>query len=309
MPDPTDRRPATVWATGQVHPRQQRAGRYTSASMAHPGKMLPAVAAHAIAAFTQPGDLVCDPMCGIGTTLVEAVHLGRHALGVEYESRWAAVTAANLAHAQTHGATGKAVVLTGDARDLTALTQERTAPDGRPVAGNVTLVLTSPPYGNVTHGQIHADRDNGVSKRDYRYSQARSGNLANADLTDLLGAFQHILAATVGLLRPGGLVAITVRPIRDRGRLIDLPGAVTRHATAAGLTRADRAVALLAGLRDDQLIPRPSFFALHNARTAWARGTPQHVAAHEDLLIFRAAPSPANPTAAEDPPPEGTGGV
>jgi DNA modification methylase len=29
--------------------------------------------------------VVLDPMCGIGTTLVEAVHLGRHAIGVEYE--------------------------------------------------------------------------------------------------------------------------------------------------------------------------------------------------------------------------------
>ena len=46
----------------------------------------------AIARYTAPGDLVADPMCGIGTTLVEAVHQGRNALGIEYEPRWAAVT-------------------------------------------------------------------------------------------------------------------------------------------------------------------------------------------------------------------------
>jgi modification methylase len=34
-----------------------------------------------------PGDLVADPMCGIGATLVEAIHLGRDAIGVEYEPR------------------------------------------------------------------------------------------------------------------------------------------------------------------------------------------------------------------------------
>jgi modification methylase len=57
--------------------------------MAHPGKMLPAIAATAITRNTTPGDLVADPMCGIGTTLVEAVYLGRDGLGVEFEERWA----------------------------------------------------------------------------------------------------------------------------------------------------------------------------------------------------------------------------
>jgi modification methylase len=34
------------------------------------------IAAHAIRTYTRPGDLVLDPMCGIGTT----IHLGRSAL-------------------------------------------------------------------------------------------------------------------------------------------------------------------------------------------------------------------------------------
>jgi hypothetical protein len=86
----------SVWATAQAAPAAQRKGRYVPASTAHPAKMLPAIAAHAIAHYTQPGDLVLDPMCGIGTTLVEAVHLGRRAIGVEYEPRWVGVTEANL---------------------------------------------------------------------------------------------------------------------------------------------------------------------------------------------------------------------
>ena len=55
--------------------------------------MLPAIAATAITRYTTPGDLVADPMCGIGTTLVEAAYLGRHGLGVEYEARWARLAA------------------------------------------------------------------------------------------------------------------------------------------------------------------------------------------------------------------------
>jgi 23S rRNA G2445 N2-methylase RlmL len=64
--------PLSVWATAQHDARTQRQGRYLPASMAHPGKMLPAIAATAITRYTSPGDLVADPMCGIGTTLVEA---------------------------------------------------------------------------------------------------------------------------------------------------------------------------------------------------------------------------------------------
>ena len=87
----------SVWATGQHTPAVQRRGRYVPESMAHPAKMLPAVAAHAITTYTQPGELVLDPMCGIGTTLVEALHLDRRAVGVEYETRWAEIARANLA--------------------------------------------------------------------------------------------------------------------------------------------------------------------------------------------------------------------
>ena len=86
--------PLSVWATAQTDARAQRRGRYLPAATAHPAKMLPAIAATAITRYTQPGDLVADPMCGIGTTLVEAVHLGRDAVGVEYEPRWARLAAA-----------------------------------------------------------------------------------------------------------------------------------------------------------------------------------------------------------------------
>src|SRR5690242_18819674 len=110
--------PLSVWATAQHDARAQRQGRYLPASMAYPGKMLPAIAATAITRYTAPGDLVADPMCGIGTTLVEAVHLGRHGLGIEYEPRWAAVAAANVAHACRQGAAGSAEVIRGDARQL-----------------------------------------------------------------------------------------------------------------------------------------------------------------------------------------------
>ena len=47
------------------------------------GKFIPQIAARAISLLTQPGELVVDPYCGSGTTLLESVLLGRRAVGVD----------------------------------------------------------------------------------------------------------------------------------------------------------------------------------------------------------------------------------
>ena len=47
----------------------------------YPARFSPQLARAAIEAFTEPGDLVLDPFVGGGTTLVEAMVLGRHAIG------------------------------------------------------------------------------------------------------------------------------------------------------------------------------------------------------------------------------------
>ncbi len=218
-------------------------------------------------------------MCGIGTSCVEAAHLGRHALGIEYEPRWATIARANAALATRQNADGTIRILTADARRLPAI-----APSD--IAGKVALVLTSPPYGKATHGQVQADRTRGVHKRDYHYGHG-TGNLARHDLHGLLAGFTDILTGAAALLHLDGLIAIAARPYRQDGELVDLPGAILDLATHAGLLRADRAVALLTGLRGTRLVPRTTFFALHNTRTARDAGTPLHAVAHEDVLLLR----------------------
>jgi tRNA1(Val) A37 N6-methylase TrmN6 len=269
----------SVWATGQQTPAVQRRGRYVPESMTHPAKMLPAVAAHAIATYTQPGELVLDPMCGIGTTLVEAPHQDRRAIGVEYETRWAEIARANIAHTGPVRR-GAGQVYTGDARHLDWVLP----PD---LYGQVALVVTSPPYGPSTHGRVSTDAT-GVHKRHHRYGDLLDrGNLANIGHHRLLAGFTRILTLTVPYLRPGGRVVITVRPWREHAELIDLPAQITACGRAAGLVPVQRCVALLGRITDTGgFVARGSFFQRDFIRRQRASGLPLHLIAHEDVIIL-----------------------
>jgi hypothetical protein len=268
----------SVWVTAQSSGPSQRRGRYVPESVRHPARMLPTIAAHAITTYTAPGDLVLDPMCGIGTTLVEAVHAGRDAVGVEYESRWADIADANVTHAHRQGAPGRASVVRGDATRLTSLLPSV-------LHGQVSLVVTSPPYGPTVHGLVRPTPGSGVVKSDNRYGDDK-GNLAYQDLSGLLSGFTGILAGCAQLLRPGGVVVITVRPWRKHGELIDLPSAVVAAGITAGLGPLERCVALLAAVRDGRLVARPSFFQLQQVRKARSAGVPMYLIAHEDVIIL-----------------------
>ncbi|MBT8226736.1 MAG: site-specific DNA-methyltransferase [Dactylosporangium sp.] len=275
--------PGSVWLTGQVCSRDQRRGRYTPTSITHPGKMLPSIARYAINAYTRPGDLVADPMAGIGTTIVEAMHLDRHGIGVEYEPRWADLAAANIALATRRGATGAGEILTGDSRRLPAILPASTH-------GRISLVVTSPPYGPSTHGLV---RTPGPSRGKVRKIHNRYGgasNLAYAEPETLAEGFTQILTGVAAVLAESGYVVVTARPYRRHGELVDIPGMVVTAGTGAGLSVVEECVALIAGVRGGRLIPRATFFQTKNIRTALERGEPQWLSQHEDVIILRRGP-------------------
>lgn len=79
-----------------------------------------------------------------------------------------------------------------------------------------------------------------------------------------------------------------MRPYWSKGALVDLPGRLTTAVTDhTELSLFERNIALLAGVREDRLVPRASFFQLDQVRKARSRGLPRHLLAHEDLLVFR----------------------
>jgi modification methylase len=279
---------SSVWPVAQHSLARQRQGRYVPASGRHPGRMAPDLAAYAIHAYTKLGDLVLDPMCGIGTTLVEAAHAARAAYGIEYDPGWAQIARdnADLAHAQ--GARTRIYVRTGDAQDLT----EHFPPE---LSGTVALVLTSPPYGSRAHARVATTQRTGRpgierSAGTYLNDPNDDTNLANAHPDTLIHGLTRILTGCARLLRPDGTVVITARPWRRNGDLVDLSTMITDAAEKAGLTQTDRCVALLAGIGTDRLTARPSFHQLLHTRHARAKGARAQLIAHEDVLIFQTRP-------------------
>ena len=293
--------PASVWVTAQTTPTFQRKGRYHPDSGAHPAKMFPEIVRHAVDAYTRPGDLVLDPMCGIGTTLVEALHAGRRAVGVEYETRWAELARTNIGLAREAGIDLDAAVYQGDARKLPALLPES-------LRGRVDLVLTSPPYGDSVHGRVTANANNNtrpIKKFNHRYgaSVLDRGNLANVGVGRLLSGFTRILVGAAEYLAPGGHVVITARPWRQHAELVNLPAHLVTCGALAGLVPVERCVALLGRLTDGDLKARSSFFQRDFILKQRAAGLPMHLIAHEDVIILRKPDTtdPAGPRAVSAP--------
>ena len=282
--------PVSVWATAQNAPAAQRRGRYHPDSTAHPAKMFPAIVQHAVDTYTRPGDLVLDPMCGIGTTLVEALHLGRPAVGVEYETRWAELARTNIGLAHETGIDLDATVYTGDARKLTTLVPQE-------LRGQVDLVITSPPYGDSLHGHVRANGKAPVVKSNHRYGAVLDrGNLANVGIGRLLSGFTKILAEAAEYLAPGGRVVITARPWRQHAELVNLPTHLFTCGELAGLVPVERCVALLGRLSEGELVARSSFFQRDFVVKQRAAGLPMHLIAHEDVVVLRKPDAAAGST-------------
>jgi modification methylase len=277
---PAGELPLAVWPCAQTSPQYQRAGRYLPASTAHPAKMLPQLARRIIAEYSPPAGLVVDPMCGIGTTLVEAGTLGRRAVGVELEARWAELARANLGFALADAQARHAQVRLGDARHLSGVLADQ--------LGMVDLVATSPPYGGDV-GMIDKPAwlaGRSLCRRDTLNYSTDHANLGHARGDRYLAELAGVYAGCFEVLRPGGLLVTVTKNLRRRGRVLDLATITVELATQAGFQYLQHVVALLAAIRDGELHARPSFWQLTQTRKARARGEPVHLVVHEDVSVF-----------------------
>jgi hypothetical protein len=251
----------SVWPTGQRDPLAQlRDAGCVPGTGTDTDRIPPAVAAHAIATYTRPGDLVLDPDCGVGTVLVEALRAGRHAFGLTSRNPWWTLARANVTAAKTAGAWRDGSVL--DARPKVLATVRAAG-----LIGRVGLVLTT---------LRTADRESSSPDRD--------------PIESALVALATTLLYCEPLLRSSGHVAIVTRPLRSPdGSLVDLTAPLIAAGISAGLAPVERCIALTAGLRGGRLVTRASLAERRAAARTRAAGATTALTAHHEVLVFQLA--------------------
>jgi modification methylase len=251
---------ASVWPTGTDSVATQLdEGGYHDATGADPTLMAPAIARHAIAAFTRPGDVVLDPDCGAGTTIVEALRSGRHAIGLTGQRRWWRLARTNVTATKARGVFVDGMVLVLDRRPGTVAAAETAG-----LTGRVDLLLTT-----------------------LRPTSPRS------NLADALGRLCALLAEYRSLLRPGGHAVVTTAPYRHpvRHELIDIPSQIAAIGSAVGLAPVTRCLALTADVQRHRVSTHATFAERRTAtRAERVLGHPIALSAHHTALVFRADP-------------------
>src|SRR5207237_6282635 len=117
---------------------------------------------------------------------------------------------------------------------------------------------------------------------------------------DYRTAMADIYGACAAALKPGGFLVTVTKDLRERGGLRDLAGDTVALCRAAGLQYWQHVIALLAAIRDGELVPYPSFFQLTAIRKALVRGDRIHLVCHEDVLVFRKLPAAERPARVAD---------
>jgi len=167
----------------------------------HPAKFPEPMIKDFIEFFTQPTEIVLDPLLGTASTLVACDMSNRQGIGVEIEERYA-----EIAKRRT-----KQPVIIGDARELDGL------PILKDLNGKIDFAITSPPYWNMlkkSRGHVRS-----VSKirdelgADVFYS-GKEENLENIDsYEEYLDALYLVFSKIHKLLRPNRYLVVIIQNI------------------------------------------------------------------------------------------------
>jgi len=170
----------------------------------YPAKMPSQFARDMILQYSNPGDWVCDPFAGSGTTLREAYKEGRLAIGFDINEKSIELIKQDPIYqkANENDSIGNQI-RKADSRDLSEFVPEST----------IDLVVTSPPYGTIIAGKKVAYSDD---PRDLSNSE---------NYEDFRRGLKDCLKEIFRILKPGAILVINVKS-RNKTILRPLPAYV-----------------------------------------------------------------------------------
>lgn len=185
-PDDDERPHTTLWS----FPSR---GNWAVHSSDYRGNWSPYIPRFTIREYTQPGDLVLDPMVGGGTTLIECRLLGRSCIAVDISPHAVAICQQKMMEFDEHAArslvkmerTGY-LVLRGDARGLPVRDE------------SVDMICTHPPYGPAI-----------------RYTAKVEGDLSRLPLNRFSTAIEDVVGEFKRVLKPGKHCVILIGDYRS----------------------------------------------------------------------------------------------
>lgn len=179
------------------------------AALKHPAMFPAALPARLIECFTRRGMTVLDPFMGVGSTLIAAKQLGRHAIGVELNPEYARIAENRLKTLTLEQEWGEPAgevccrVYVGDANDLDQFVEPE----------SIDLVVTSPPYWDILLEKRTADYK---PIRHYGDEAKDLGKIRDYDR--FLEALQAIFWKVYVTLKPGAYCCVVVMDIRKKNR-------------------------------------------------------------------------------------------
>jgi modification methylase len=156
-------------------------------------------------------------------------------------------------------------------------------------SGAADLILTSPPYACMVADLSEVGGSGPLRCVETTNYSRDPRNLGHARGDSYLAAMGEIFRACAAVLKPGGFLVAVTKDMRSGGggALRNLSGETIQLCEETGLLYWQRVIGLLATVRDDELVMRPSFWQTLHARRRRAKGDRTQVVAHEDVLVFR----------------------
>lgn len=167
------------------------------------GNFVPQIPNQIIRRFTRRGEIVLDPFCGLGTTLIEATALGRHSIGIDLNPEIAR-RAQTLAQETRTAYDVSSTVLVGDSTNTYIIGRVRESLE-QFSREYVDCAILHPPYHNII-----------------RFSEdtADLSNLSTID--EFLEGFRSAVCNTRDLLHPLRRMALVIGDIYARSEWVPL---------------------------------------------------------------------------------------